>query len=34
MLPAGWTVGTVTGSIQSGDQWSAIFLGVEEWLED
>lgn len=32
VLPAGWTVGAVTGSLQAGDQWSSIFLVIEEWL--
>lgn len=32
-LYTGWTIGTETQSIQVGDQWSAIRLTVEEWLE-
>ena len=33
-LSAGWRVRTLTGAIQAADQWSAIRLLVEEWLED
>lgn len=31
---AGWRVRPITGAIQAADQWSAIRLAVEEWLED
>ncbi len=33
-LLAGWRVRTSTGLLQAGDQWSAIQLMLEEWIED
>jgi hypothetical protein len=33
LLPGAWTIATVTANIQAGDQWSSIWLGVEEWLD-
>lgn len=33
-LLAGWRIQSFTSSLQAGDQWSAIRLLVEEWLED
>lgn len=33
MLPAGWHLRSLTSAIQAADQWSSIFLNVEEWLD-
>lgn len=33
ILPAGWRVRTNTAAIQAGDQWSAIWLNVEDWVD-
>jgi hypothetical protein len=33
ILEPGWRLRTSTVGIQAGDQWSAIWLNVEEWLE-
>jgi len=33
ILPPSWRLRTATASIQAGDQWSAIWLNAEEWLE-
>lgn len=33
-MQAGWRFRTSTSSIQAGDQWSAIVLQVEEWIEE
>lgn len=33
LLPVGHRLRTITAGIQAADQWSAIFLGVEEWLD-
>lgn len=32
-LPSGHRIRTATTAIQAGDQWSAIWFGVEEWLD-
>jgi len=34
LLPGFWTIGTSTQNIQAADQWSAIALAVEEWLDN
>lgn len=33
IMPGSFRMRTVTNSIQAGDQWSAIWLNVEEWLD-
>jgi hypothetical protein len=33
-LLAGWRIRVITANLSGTDQWSAIFLDVEEWLED
>lgn len=33
ILPPGHRIRTVTTGIQAGDQWSAIWFGMEEWLD-
>jgi hypothetical protein len=33
ILPGNWRLRTSTGAIQAGDQWSAIWLNVEEWVD-
>lgn len=33
-LFSGWVIQTGTQNLQAGDQWSAISLEVEEWIED
>lgn len=29
----GWTIGTQTANLQAGDQWSAIWMHTEEWVD-
>jgi len=33
-LTAGWRVRSSTTNIQSGDQWSSLVFGIEEWIEE
>lgn len=33
LLAPGWRIRTATTGIQAGDQWSAIWFNVEEWLD-
>lgn len=33
VMPAGHRIRSSTGNIQAGDQWSAIWLAIEEWLQ-